>query len=109
MDEHSADVKFVVSTQATRNLLVRAGGEWQRFSFGVPAGVPVPATLQQVSAVIGCDYQLAGQWIIRAELQPGLYSDFVELSGRDVAAPFVLAGVYLANPDLQWLVGLHVD
>ncbi len=109
VDEHSADVKFVVSTQATRNLLVRAGGEWQRFSFGVPAGVPVPATLQQVSAVIGCDYQLAGQWIIRAELQPGLYSDFVELSGRDVAAPFVLAGVYLANPDLQWLVGLHVD
>lgn len=109
IDEHAADVKFVVSTQATRNLLVRAGGEWQRFSFGVPPGVPVPATLQQVSAVIGCDYHLAGQWIVRAELQPGFYSDFAELGGRGVDAPFVLAGVYLANPDLQWLVGLHVD
>ena len=109
MDEHSADVKFVVSSQVTRNWLLRVGGEWQRFSFGVPAGVPVPATLQQVSAVMGCDYQWGAQWIVRAELQPGLYSDFAEITGRDVDAPFVLAGVYLANPDLQWLLGLHVD
>ena len=109
IDEHAADVKFVVSSQVTRNLLVRFGGEWQRFSFGVPAGLPVPATLQQVSAVIGCDYQPGGQWIVRAELQPGLYSDFSELTGGDVDAPFVLAGVYLANPDLQWVAGLRID
>ena len=109
IDEHSADVKFVVSSQVTRDLLLRAGGEWQRFSFGVPAGKPVPSTLQQASAVIGCDYQLGGQWIMRAELQPGIYSDFAEISGGDVNAPLVLCGVYLANPDLQWLLGLHVD
>ena len=109
VDEHSADVKFVVSSQLTRDLLLRVGGEWQRFSFGVPAGAPVPATLQQASAVIGCDYQVGGPWIIRAELQPGVYSDFAEVTGGDVDAPLVLAGVYLANPDLQWLFGLHVD
>jgi len=109
VDEHSADVKFVVSSQLTRDLLLRVGGEWQRFSFGVPTGVPVPAVLQQASAVIGCDYQAGGQWIVRAELQPGLYSDFAEITGTDVDAPLVVAGVYLANPDLQWLLGLHVD
>ena len=109
IDEHSADVRYVVSSQLTRDLLLRAGAEWQRFSFGVPAGKPVPAVLQQVSAVIGCDYQVGGQWIVRAELQPGVYSDFAEVTGRDLDAPFVLAGVYLANPDLQWLVGLRVD
>lgn len=109
MDEQSADVKFVVSSQVTRDLLLRAGAEWQRFSFGVPTGVPVPATLQQVSAVIGCDYQVGGQWIVRAELQPGIYSDFAEVTSADVDAPFVLAGVYLTNPDLQWLLGLRVD
>ena len=109
VDEQSADVKFVVSSQLTQNLLLRAGGEWQRFSFGVPAGGSVPAALQQASAVLGCDYQLGGQWIVRAELQPGVYSDCAEITGRDVDAPFTVAGVYLANPDLQWLVGLHVD
>ena len=109
IDEHSAGVKFVVSSQMTRDLLLRIGGEWQRFSFGIPAGVPVPATLQQVSAVIGCDYQVGGSWIMRAELQPGVYSDFTDVTGGDVDAPFVLAGVYLVNPDLQWLLGLHVD
>ena len=109
IDEHSADVKFVVSAQVTRNLLLRFGGEWQRLSFGVAPGVPVPATLQQASAVMGCDYQWGGQWIVRAELQPGFYSDFSDSQSRAVDAPLVLAGVYLANPDLQWLAGLHVD
>ena len=109
IDEHSADVRFVVSSQVTRDLLLRTGAEWQRFSFGVPAGVPVPATLQQVSAVVGCDYQVGGQWIVRAELQPGVYSDFADVTSEDVDAPFVLAGVYLVNPDLQWLVGLRAD
>ena len=109
VDEHSADVKFVVSSQVTRDLLLRVGAEWQRFSFGVPAGVPVPSTLQQVSAVIGCDYQAGSQWIVRAELQPGIYSDFADVTGTDVDAPFILAGVYLANPDLQWMFGLRVD
>lgn len=109
VDEHSADVKFVVSSQMTRDFLLRAGAEWQRFSFGVPTGVPVPATLQQVSAVVGCDYQVGGQWIVRAEVEPGVYSDFAEVTSVDVDAPLVVAGVYLANPDLQWLLGLHVD
>ena len=109
IDEHSAHVKFVVSSQLARDLLLRIGGEWRRFSFGVPVGVPVPATLQQASAVIGCDYQVGGQWIVRAELQPGIYSDFAEVTGGDVNAPFVLAGVCLTNPDLQWMCGLRVD
>ena len=109
MDEHNADVKLVLSSQITKDCLLRFGGEWQRFSFGVPAAVPVPATLQQVSAVVGCDYQLGSQWIVRAECQPGVYSDFVEITGADVDAPLVLGGVYLASPDLQWMVGVRVD
>ena len=108
-DEHSAGVKYVVTPQVTQELLLQVGAEWQRFSFGVPAGVPVPATLQQFDAIIGCDFQAGGQWVVRAEMKPGVYSDFAEVTRRDLDVRYMLAGVYLANPDLQWLLGLYID
>ncbi len=109
VDEHSADVKYVLSPQITNNLLLRLGVEWQRFSFGVPDRAPVPDVLQQISAVIGVDYQIADQWLVRAEVQPGVYSDFRDVGWRDVDAPLVLGAVYLADEDLQWIFGLRVD
>jgi opacity protein-like surface antigen len=109
VSEHSADVKYVFSPQVTKDLLLRFGFEWQRFSFNVPRHVPVPDTLQQVSAVIGLDYQLGDQWLVRAELEPGMYSDFEDSNFRDFNAPLVLGAAYLANADLQWFFGLRVD
>jgi len=109
IDENCADVKFVVSPQLSKNFLLRIGGEWQRFSFGVAATAPVPRVLQQVSAVIGGDYQLGDRWLVRAEVQPGVYGDFEGITGRDVDAPLVLGGAYLADADLQWFLGLRVD
>jgi len=109
VDENSADVKYVISPQITKNLLLRFGAEWQRFSFGVPDHAPVPDTLQQASVALGFDYQLADQWLVRAEVQPGVYSDFRELRWDDVDAPLILGGAYLANDDLQWFLGLRVD
>jgi hypothetical protein len=109
INEHSADVKYVYSPQVTKDLLLRFGFEWQRFSFGVPDHAPVPDTLQQASAIIGCDYQLGDQWIIRAEIEPGMYSDFEDSNFRDFNAPLVLGAAYLVNADLQWFFGLRVD
>src|SRR5580693_2193230 len=70
VDEQSADVRYVVSPQLNKDLLLRLGVEWQRFSFGVSDSAPVPNVLQQVSAVIGFDYQLADEWLMRVEVQP---------------------------------------
>ncbi len=109
INEHSADVKYVFSPQVTKDLLLRFGVEWQRFSFGVPNHAPVPDVLQQASAVIGCDYQLGDQWLLRAEIEPGMYSDFENSDFRDFNAPFVLGAAYLADADLQWFFGLRVD
>src|SRR6266478_1554972 len=47
VDEHSADLRFVVSPQLNNDLLLRIGFEWQRFSFGVPDHAPLPSALQQ--------------------------------------------------------------
>jgi hypothetical protein len=109
VNEQSADLKYVVSPQVNKDLLLRFGFEWQRFSFGVPDHAPVPDTLQQVSAVLGFDYQIADEWLLRVELEPGIYSDFRDITWRDADVPVVMGAVYLANPDLQWVVGLRID
>jgi Domain of unknown function (DUF6268) len=109
VNEQSADLKYVVSPQLSKDLLLRVGFEWQRFSFGVPDHAPVPSVLQQTSLVLGFDYQIADQWLIRVEAQPGIYSDFRDITWRDVDMPVIIGGAYLASPDLQWFFGLRID
>jgi Domain of unknown function (DUF6268) len=109
VNENSADLKYVVSPQLNKDLLLRVGFEWQRFSFGVPDHAPVPGVLQQTSLVLGFDYQIADEWLMRVEAQPGVYSDFRDITWRDVDMPLVVGAAYLANSDLQWFFGLRVD
>ena len=109
VDEQSADVKYVVSPQLTKDLLLRVGIEWQRFTFGVPDHAPVPSVLQQASLVLGFDYQIADEWLLRVEAEPGIYSDFRDITWRDVDMPMVIGAAYLASPDLQWIFGLRID
>ncbi len=109
LTEHYADLKYVVSPQVGQKLLWRFGAEWQRFSFGVPDGVSLPKTLQQISAIIGCDYQLADQWLLRVEVQPGVYSDFEQVNWHSVDVPVIVGAAYLHNADLQWFFGVLMD
>jgi hypothetical protein len=109
VDEWSTDLKWVISPQVTKNLLLRLGAEWQRLSFGVSDHAVVPNVLQKVNALIGLDYQLTDQWLLRADLQPGVYSDFQDVSWRDVDAPLLMGAAYLVNSDLQWFFGVRVD
>ena len=107
--ELNSDLKYAASRQVSRDLLLRFGAQWQRFSFMQPRASEAPATLQQASAIIGFDYQLADQWLMRAELQPGFYGDLSRLDGRRFDAPLLLGFLYLVDADLQWLIGLRVD
>ena len=107
--ELNTNLKYVASLQVSKDLLLRFGAEWQSFSFPAPRASAVPATLQQASAIVGLDYQLAEQWLMRAELQPGMYGDLSRLDGQRFDAPLLLGFVYLIDADLQWLLGLRVD
>jgi len=109
IDEQSSDLKYVVSPQVNKDLLLRFGAEWQRFSFDVPDHAAMPRLLQQASGVLGFDYQVADQWLMRVECEPGIYGDFENINWRDFNAPLVIAGIYLADADLQWLLGIRVD
>ena len=107
--EINSDAKYVASPSINKDLLLRVGAEWQRFSF--PAGRPfqAPATLVQANAVVGFDYQVGDQWLMRTEVQPGLYGDFIHSSWRCFDAPVALGFAYLVDADLQWFFGLRVD
>lgn len=107
--EWSTSLKYVASRQVTKNLLVRLGAEWQRLSFPSPRPSTAPSTLQQANAIVGFDYQLADQWLMRAELQPGIYGDLGQIDSRRFGVPLILGFVYLIDTDLQWFLGLRVD
>ena len=107
--EHQADVRYVISPQLSRDILLRLGAEWERFAFDAPRTAPLPETLQAVSVIIGFDYQIADQWLMRVELQPGIYNDGHDVSGRSLNAPLVLGAAFLKDADTQWFFGLRVD
>ena len=109
IDEFTTGVKYVISPQITDDLLLRFGAEWERFAFGSSLAGALPETLQHVSAVIGFDYQLADQWLMRAEVQPGIYGDFTQIGWRNFDAPLFMGAVYLHDADLQWFFGMRID
>ena len=109
VNELNSNVKYVISPQVTKDLLLRFGAEWERLSFATPPGAALPDPLQRVNAVIGFDYQLAEQWLMRAEVMPGVYGDFRNVGWDSFDAPFDLGFAYLQDADLQWFFGLRVD
>lgn len=84
------------------------GASWRRFDFS-KASFPIPQSLTALAVKLGYSRPLNQQWSLRAEVDPGLYSDFEDISGDDFNAPIGLRMVYAASRDLQWLFGLNVD
>lgn len=109
ISSQTSDVKYVVSPEIKDGLLFRGGFEWERYSFSLPDAAPLPNTLQSTNLIIGFDIQLADQWLMRVEAAPGFYSDFVDLSSRDINVPVIIGASYLVNKDLQWVFGLSID
>ena len=107
--ELNASLKYAASLQVSKDLLLLFGAEWRSFSFPTPRASAVPASLQQVNTIVGFDYQLAEQWLMHAEVQPGFYGDLSRFDGRRFNAPLMLGFVYLVDADLQWAFGLRVD
>jgi hypothetical protein len=46
---------------------------------------------------------------VRIEAHPGLYSDFVHISGSDFDCPVQIGGTYLYSKDLQLILGFEID
>ncbi len=116
VNEQEDHFSYVASPQLKDNLLLRVGVDYERYSYGLPSTekvggfmLPLPNTLQSTAMVVGADWTMNDQWIFRIEAQPGIYSDFQDVSARDVNVPFIIGGSYLIDKDLQWFMGVSVD
>lgn len=107
-DEHDSILHFVITPRIKPGVL-RLGVEWERFSFGIPDGAPLPDRLQAVNLVIGLDTQLSDSILIRVEAQPGVYNTGFDDLSDDFNAPFVVGGSYIFSPNLQLVLGVSVD
>ncbi|HEY1109566.1 MAG TPA: DUF6268 family outer membrane beta-barrel protein [Opitutaceae bacterium] len=85
-----------------------AGVTWRRFDFSGSIA-DVPDTLQAIALQLGYKRKLSPRWSLSAEIQPGLYSDFEDISGDDFNAPFGVRAIYARSREFQWLFGLNVD
>jgi hypothetical protein len=103
-------ILHLVFTPRIKPGVLRIGAEWERFSFGMPEGAPLPDTLQSVGLIMGLDMQFSDSIIVRAEGQPGVYdTEFDNLSWDSFNCPFLVGGTYIYSPDLQLILGVSVD
>jgi hypothetical protein len=100
---------YVISPQVRDGLLLRFGVDAERNSFNLPSAAPLPNTLQSVNAIIGADFAIGDKIIVRAELHPGIYSDFVNVNWNSFDVPVQLGGTYLWSKDFQIIFGLQID
>jgi hypothetical protein len=100
---------YVVSPQVKDGFLLRFGVDGERNSFSLGPQAPLPNTLQSTNVIIGADMAYGDKIIIRAELHPGIYSDFVHVGGSDFDMPVQLGGTYLYSKDFQIIFGLQID
>jgi hypothetical protein len=107
--EWDSTLNVVASNQISRNTLLRFGLNWQRFWFTPDEQAPVPGSVQSLNLELGADYQLTPTLLLRAEAQPGFYSDFRELRQKDFNIPFVVGATYFISKDSLCVFGFSVD
>jgi hypothetical protein len=91
----------------SRSLL--AGFEWRGSAFDSPAGAPIPDAVHSIALKLGGEWRMNEKWTLRFEADPGLYSDFEDITGDDFNAPLALRLTWAQNSNLTWVVGIGVD
>jgi hypothetical protein len=109
MDSQHEGLRYVASVPLNEGIFIRAGVDYDRFGFGTSNVQFIPNTLEEAAFVVGADIEISDKWLMRVEMEPGLYSDFQDISFDDMNAPVVIGGSYLPNKDLQWFFGIHID
>jgi hypothetical protein len=100
---------YVISPTIKDGFLLRFGVDGERNSFNLPSAAPLPNTLQSINAIIGADIAIGDKIIMRAELHPGIYSDFVDVNANSFDMPVQIGGTYLYSANLQFILGIQID
>lgn len=84
------------------------GATWKRFDFS-GSRADVPESLTAFALKLGYARTLSPQWSLRAEIDPGLYSDWEDIGSDDFNVPFGARLLYAQSRELQWGFALFVD
>ena len=106
-DESDTILRYIATPRISVGVL-RLGVEWERFSFGMPAGSLLPNTLQSGALIIGLDTRFSDSILVRVEAHPGFYGTN-HFGWDEVNMPFLAGGTYIYSPDLQFVLGAQVD
>ena len=109
VDNANGHFNYVVSPQIKDGFLLRFGVDAERDSFDLPSAAPLPNTLQSFNAIIGTDLAFGDKIIMRAELHPGVYSDFKDVTWNSFDCPVQVGGTYLYSKDFQLIFGIQID
>ena len=110
--EQSAEVGVLASRRIEDGLVGIVGADWQTFSFGYSgSNIPLPQNLQGLNAIFGVDVQLddASEWLMRIQLEPGVYGTLQSLGWHQVNMPGVAAFTNIINDDFQWFIAIRAD
>ncbi len=105
----NAHFDYVISPQIKDGFLLRFGVDAERNSFDLPASAPLPNTLQSANLIIGTDLAIGDKTIVRFEAHPGIYSDFVHITGNSFDCPVQIGGTYLWSKNFQLIFGVQID
>lgn len=109
MDAFHSDFSYLLRFKTSDTYAWGAGFAWERSGFGLPAGVPLPNTVNALTLKFQNDWQFADQWNLRIDVRPGLFSDLQDIDGGDFNAPLTIGLAYAQSKTLMWVAAANVD
>ena len=106
-DESDTTLRYIATPRISFGVL-RFGGEWERFSFGMPNQSLLPNTLQSADLIVGLDTRFSDSILVRMEAHPGFYGTN-RVTWDQVNVPFIAGGTYIYNANFQFILGVSVD
>ncbi len=104
-----AGVTTMHSTPTAPHARLLYGVSGHLFHFDAPNASPLPDQLGAFALKFGVNYRFDSPWSLRAEMSPGIYSDYDAKNIDGFGVPLSVRVVYSASRDLQWLLGLSID
>jgi hypothetical protein len=87
----------------------RAGPVFEYARFDADRQAPLPERGYVTALLLGGDWQINDRWGLHADIRPGLYSDFEDISFADFNAPFIAAVSYRVSSNFLAVLALGVN
>lgn len=98
-----------IDFRASDRLTWGGGPIWQGLWLDASEAAPLPESAQALALRLSGQWVPAERWSVQADVRPGVYSDWEDLSGRDFNAPALIAGSYQINSNLVVLAGVNIN